>query len=148
MSDATTKTTAGTKRQLSSVAQTAAQVRAALKAAFPGIKFSVRAESFSMGSAVRIAWVDGPTTKQVEKVSNSHERIDRDQWGEILSGGNRYITASRIVSDRVKAFAKTESLRRFGTASNVYEQDRLAWQVEAMTEVRPDGQLIAWREVA
>jgi len=140
------QTTTNTKRELSSVAKTAAEIRGALKKAFPGVKFSVRAESFSMGSAVRIAWVDGPTTKQVEKVTSAHEKIARcEMTGEILGGGNRYISTSRTVSERVKAFARAEAERRFGTATDKYETDRRAWQVEGLTEVRPDGQLLAWR---
>jgi hypothetical protein len=50
-----------------SPADTAKIIRRILKTKFPGIKFSVRSESYSMGSSVRICWLDGPTTKQVDQ---------------------------------------------------------------------------------
>src|SRR5712664_1297342 len=77
------------KRELSSVAAAAAEIRAGLKKAFPGVKFSVRSDNYSMGSSINVKWVDGPTPKAVEKIAHAHERIDRDSYsGEILSGGN------------------------------------------------------------
>lgn len=51
--------------------ETAAFVRAALRAAFPGTRFSVRSESFSMGSVVRIGWTDGPTEAEVRRVAHA-----------------------------------------------------------------------------
>jgi hypothetical protein len=51
-----------------SVAETAKQVRAALKKAFPGVKFSVRSTSYSGGSSVSVGWTDGPQTTEVDKV--------------------------------------------------------------------------------
>jgi len=52
-----------------SVTDTAKLVRAALKTAFPGIRFSVRSESYSGGASIWIKWIDGPTEKQVERVT-------------------------------------------------------------------------------
>lgn len=46
-------------------ADVAKLVRAELKAAFPGTKFSVRSSRYSMGSEVSVKWVDGPTSKAV-----------------------------------------------------------------------------------
>lgn len=47
-------------------AETAKLVRAALKKAFPGIKFSVRSETYAGGASIRVDWVDGPIVKQVD----------------------------------------------------------------------------------
>lgn len=49
-------------------AQTAKLVRATLKASFPGVKFSVRSD----GSALRIEYTDGPTTKAVNSVVQAY----------------------------------------------------------------------------
>ena len=54
-------------------AQTAELIRQALKAEFPGIKFSVRSETFAGGSAVDVRWTDGPTAKDVEAVTDRFE---------------------------------------------------------------------------
>ncbi len=126
------------------VTETAKKIRAALKAAFPQVKFSVRSDSFSMGSAVRVKWTDGPTEKQVEKIANAHERIDRDDaTGEILSGGNRYITCNRELSERVKKYGEARAAAITGWHDK-YEQERHGWDVSRRTEVRPDGQLLEW----
>ncbi|PLX76774.1 MAG: hypothetical protein C0607_03690 [Azoarcus sp.] len=52
-----------------SCAETAKLVRQALKEAFPGIKFSVRSSNYSGGASMRIEWLDGPNTAQVEAVA-------------------------------------------------------------------------------
>lgn len=48
-----------------SAAETAKVVRKILKEKFAGTKFSVRSETYSMGSNVRVAWRDGPTERAV-----------------------------------------------------------------------------------
>jgi len=35
-----------------------------LKESFPGIKFSVKSSTYSMGASIRIRWLDGPNTKR------------------------------------------------------------------------------------
>lgn len=50
-----------------SAAETAKVVRKILKTKFPGTKFSVRSETYSMGCSVNISWTDGPTTKQIDQ---------------------------------------------------------------------------------
>jgi len=64
-------TTTTTRREsvYISVADTAKLVRAALKAAFPGITFSVRSKSYSGGASIRVHWTDGLTEEQVERVT-------------------------------------------------------------------------------
>ena len=52
-----------------SCANTAKLVRAALKKAFPAVKFSVRSSVYSGGASINIGWTDGPSTKAVEQVA-------------------------------------------------------------------------------
>ncbi|MDE2078582.1 MAG: hypothetical protein KGI91_16165 [Burkholderiales bacterium] len=51
-------------------AETAKLVRAALKEAFPGVKFSVRSSTYSGGASMGVKWMDGPNTSQVDAVVN------------------------------------------------------------------------------
>lgn len=53
---------------------------------------SVKADHFSMGSAIRIS-IKNPAVPMaaVKAIAEAHESISRDASGEILSGGNRYI---------------------------------------------------------
>lgn len=41
-------------------------IRADLKAAFPGVKFSVRSSRYAGGSSVHVSWTDGPLTSAVD----------------------------------------------------------------------------------
>lgn len=74
----------------------AAHIRAALKAkGWTSRDVSVRADYFSLGSAIRVV-IKNPAVPlaTVKTLAESHERIDRDQWGDILGGGNRYVDVS------------------------------------------------------
>lgn len=52
--------------------ETAKGIRAELKAAFPGIKFSVKTSYFSMGNSIDISWSFGPTTKAVDAITSKY----------------------------------------------------------------------------
>lgn len=80
-----------------SAAEDAAKIRAALKAqGITSRQVSVKSESFSMGSSIDITIkVPGISKSRVEEIANNYERISRDDaTGEILSGGNRYVTVN------------------------------------------------------
>lgn len=50
------------------VKETAAEIRRAVRAAFPGVKFSVRMATGSAYGWVRVSWADGPRHAQVREV--------------------------------------------------------------------------------
>lgn len=52
--------------------ETAKLLRAALKREFPGVKFSVRTSTYSMGASIRIAWTDGPSRSDVERIAQQY----------------------------------------------------------------------------
>jgi DNA-binding CsgD family transcriptional regulator len=54
----------------------AALVRKALKQSFPGVKFSVRTDRYSMGSSVNVSWTDGPTSNQVDEILDIYRDVD------------------------------------------------------------------------
>jgi len=68
-----------------SVADTAKEVRKALKAEFPGVKFTVRSDSYSGGASIRVGWVDGPTTKAVRAVTGRYEGATFDGMIDLKS---------------------------------------------------------------
>jgi len=57
----------------SSQAEAAKCIRKELREAFPTVKFTVRSESFSMGDAVRISYWNGPTTKEVQAITDKYQ---------------------------------------------------------------------------
>lgn len=54
-----------------STADTAKLIRQALKEAFPGVKFSVRSDTYSGGSSIRVRWTDGPNDAQVSDIAQT-----------------------------------------------------------------------------
>ena len=75
------------------VAVAAKRIRDALKAKGWGRRHvSVRAKSYSMGSSISVTILDVSVPRaEVETVANGEEHVDRDEQGEILSGGNRFV---------------------------------------------------------
>jgi hypothetical protein len=69
-------------------ADTAKLVRAALKESFPGVKFSVRTDTYSGGASIHVGWTDGPNTKQVESITDVFSGSYFD--GMIDYKGSRY----------------------------------------------------------
>src|SRR3990172_7924212 len=78
---------------VSSTVERAAEIRKQLKAkGWTSRQVSVKSDLYSMGSTIRVVIKDaGVPLSVVEAIADAHERIDRDQYGEILSGGNRFV---------------------------------------------------------
>lgn len=64
-------------------ARVGANIRMELKAAFPGVKFSVRGESYSGGNSVRVDWVSGPTYKDVKAITDKYEAGSFDSMQDL-----------------------------------------------------------------
>lgn len=95
--------------KLQGVTLAAANARKLLKAAFPGVKFSVTCEKFSMGNSMRVAWTDGPSAKAVEAITDQFSggsfngeddsyTYSRAPFGELF-GTAKYISTSRELTD-------------------------------------------------
>jgi hypothetical protein len=67
------------------VKQTAALVRAALRAGWPGITFSVRARSSKGYTTIDVSWEDGPAASAVDEVARRYEGTAYDE----MTGGER-----------------------------------------------------------
>lgn len=80
-----------------SPAEDAAKIRAALKArGITSRQVSVKSSSFSMGSAIDVTIkAPGISVKMVREIAETFERVSRCEiTGEILSGGNRYVSVT------------------------------------------------------
>jgi hypothetical protein len=94
---------------MKSAAQSAAEIRAALKGlGLSSRQVSVRASNFSLGSSidVRINDPDVPLSR-VSEIAKQHEHVRHCEiTGEILGGGNRYVSveysadAMRVIARR------------------------------------------------
>lgn len=93
----------------------AKMLRAALAESFPRARFSVRVDRFSLGEAIDISWLDGPAETLVQQVTRAYEDISRDDaTGEILGGGNRYISPQRDYSPAAWAWGKANARTETG----------------------------------
>jgi len=59
--------------KLSPHARAAANIREDLHRAYPGIKFSVKSQSYSGGDSVDVYWVMGPTEKEVDAIISKYK---------------------------------------------------------------------------
>lgn len=90
-------------------------IRGELKREFPRTKFSVRYESYSMGSHITVRWTDGPSVKAVSKItdffygtgfdgmtdcSTSHDRL----WqGRTVHFGGSRPSCNREITEALEA---------------------------------------------
>lgn len=95
-----------TPGQYASAKAGAANLRRHLKHAFPGVKFSVRSDTFSGGDSIDIKWAMGPTVKEVEAIADRYQEghfngmediyeNDRENVWPTLFGGAKYVNANR-----------------------------------------------------
>lgn len=68
-----------------SCAETAKLLRAALKAAHPGVKFSVRSDTYAGGASIRVRWMDGPTASTVDRTAKRYEGASFDGMIDLKS---------------------------------------------------------------
>lgn len=104
-----------------SCAETAKLVRQALKAEFPGVKFSVRSSTYSGGASIDVRWADGPTHAQVrattqlyagatfdgmQDLKSYHRSLLAGPDGEVreVHFGADFIFESRDISDELRDY--------------------------------------------
>jgi len=100
------ETVKGSKK--SSHALGAANIRKELARVFPGVKFSVRSDSYSGGDSIDVSWTDGPTSSEVTKYTDKYQECDFDGMTDSesyrhglfsdLFGGAKYVHESRSIS--------------------------------------------------
>jgi hypothetical protein len=89
-------------------ARAASEIRKELKKQFPGIKFTVRSESYSGGSSIRVRWEDGPTIDSIDKIINKYQYGSFDGMTDMYNHDNvnndisqvKYVFANRDLSDK------------------------------------------------
>jgi hypothetical protein len=72
-------------------AEQAVLIRQALKKNFPGTKFSVRIDRYSMGSSVYVKWTDGPTSKNVDAVIGVYDGKRFDGMTDLSYSAEHYL---------------------------------------------------------
>ena len=100
-----------------SPADTAKEIRKALKTSFPGQKFSVRTEVYAGGASVNVNYFDGPAEKAVKAVAGKFSGASFDGMtdsmsyhdslhnGEEVSWGANFVFVNQRFSPEVEAEA-------------------------------------------
>lgn len=106
----------------------AKNIRKELAIAFPGVKFSVRGKSYSMGNSIRVEWTDGPTVKQVDKIVDKYSAGTFDGMTDCYNysktdfnktfGSSKYIMPNRHYSDKLIAKAIEELTAEYASAKD------------------------------
>jgi hypothetical protein len=100
----------------SSHALAAHNIRLILSRAFPGHTFSVRSDSYSMGSSIYISWTDGPTVQEVETHTDLFQKCDFDGSQDLEThragphpfGSVSYVNHTRAISNETSELLKNE----------------------------------------
>lgn len=138
------------KQDGSDHARASANIKRELAQAFPGIKFTVRSDSYSGGNSVDIGWHDGPTSKEVEAIADKYQHgsfdgmqdlyeYDRSAYSEAVDrwlGSAKYVHAQRGMSDEVTL----TTARLLCEAQHVpYVQPEHTWELRNIRNLYGNG---------
>ncbi len=122
-----------------SCADTAKMVRKTLAAEFPGIKFSVRSRTYSMGASMDVEWMDGPSGKTVDSkiqqfagasfdamqdLKEYHESI-HPETGKPVRWGADYIFTQRHYSTEFLQGIVTKVAKEWGQPEPAIKSDSM-----------------------
>lgn len=116
----------------------AANIRRELKAAFPTIKFAIRSKSYSGGDSIGIRWELGPTSKEVEAITNKYQEgsfngmidlyeYDSDRTWTAKHGSAKFVQCQRNCNSAQQA-VKTQ-LAKFYNTESAYDLQTSAWRI-------------------
>lgn len=103
--------------KLSEAARAAKNLKIELTNAFPGVKFSVKSEYYSMGNSVDVKWTDGPTSDEVREISRKYSGGTFDGMTDMYEDDN---SAYSKAVERVLGEAKYVSEHR-NVSKEIYE---------------------------
>lgn len=98
-------------------------IRTELKAAFPGVKFSVSSSRYSGGDSIRVSWIDGPCEKRVSEITCKYQAGSFDGMQDLYTydddafndafGDARYVTCNREYSPIIEKWI-SEQIAKHG----------------------------------
>lgn len=99
----------------------AQNIKTELARAFPGIKFSVKSESYSGGDSINVSWIDGPTDEEVKKITDKYQESDFNGMEDIkeyrhttwptIYGGADYVFENRDYAEETRILLVKELCR-------------------------------------
>jgi len=80
-----------TETKYYTVTETAKLIRPVLAKHFPGVKFSVRSQSYSGGASINVSWTDGPRSKVVDDFIKGFEGRSFDGMNDLASNQDSWL---------------------------------------------------------
>lgn len=136
--------------------ETAKLLRAALKSAFPGVRFRVRSHTYSMGASIHVGWTDGPFQVDVQRICDlyrgstfdgmldlktHHDSLLSQPDGTIrhVHFGADHVFATRTWSDayreQLRAAASKVAGRELSGDGTTYLTERDCWDNQLMHQL-------------
>lgn len=137
-----------------SVVETAKLVRAALKEAFPTVKFKVKSNSYSGGASIDVKYVDGPTYDQVNAIAKKFAgayfcgmtdyqgSLYKAFQGEQVNFGANFVFVTRMLSAAGLAKIVNETANYWGfdpAACEIIDSEFGAYVKDAWQMVLPNA---------
>jgi hypothetical protein len=123
------------KQDGSDHARASANIKRELAEAFPGHKFRVRSDSFSGGDSVDIGWENGPTTKEVEAITNKYQSGSFDGMQDLYEYDH---SAFAEAVDKWLGSAKYVQEQRKYTAEVIFATARLLCEAQHVEYKAPE----------
>lgn len=103
-------------------AQCAKLIRAELKLAFPGVKFSVRSQQFAGGDSVDIGYQNGPTYDAVNAIVKKYQDGDFDGMIDLYEyrpnpqnlPRAKYVMVQRDITNDIREATKIKIAKEYG----------------------------------
>lgn len=131
-------------KTLSPHAIAAKALRAELKAAFPDAKFSVRARTASLMSAIDVKWTDGPTTAAVKAVADKYQYGHFDGMDDSYHMSNprgdlpaqvKYVSVHRKIAEETWALVQ-DGLKALGLqCDSEFRKSDITWRIFGKTDM-------------
>ena len=137
----------------SSAANCATAIREELKNNFPNVKFSVKSSNFAGGDSVGVAWSDGPTTEQIEKITkkyaygrfDSMEDLSYSVHNDALPQA-KYTQTRREISDNINKVVFDALRELFNEETTDYEINNYKYRIIDKTSIPVGAVVIGLKE--
>jgi len=132
-------------------AEQAKLVRAALRRAFPGVRFRVRIHRYSGGSSVDVRWTDGPTWRAVKAVTDPYDGQRFDGMVDLGYSVRSWLSpdgSARLAHDPGSGGSRGSNPERFGDPRPGDRLVHFSGMVSTQRELSPQarGRVLAWAE--
>lgn len=115
----------GTRVRRLTAAETAIEVRAALKTAYPKVKFSVTTSVYSGGASIRVRWTEGPSQKDVDRVAGKFSGATFDGMIDLKSHHDSTLRGERVHFGADYVFCERDTQEEADLRAR-YERERAA----------------------